>query len=437
MNISVFGLGYVGSVSAVCLAQMGHRVVGVDVNAVKVEAINAGETPITEAGMAEGVRTAVATGALRASVDAREAVLGTDVSFLCVGTPSQPTGDVDLSYLETVCGEIGDALAEKTEHHLIAVRSTILPGTTGDVLTPLLECRSGKVCGRDFDVVFHPEFLREGTAIEDFYSPARTVIGEQRPGSGDSLVELYAGIDAPLVRTDLRTAEMVKYADNAFHAMKVAFANEIGSLAKRMGIDGRNAMEIFCTDTKLNISPAYLRPGYAFGGSCLPKDLRAILFRGRSAGLETPLLRAIQESNEDHKRLGYDLVRRAGKRRVGILGLSFKAGTDDLRESPIVDLVETLVGKGYEVSVYDPNVVVERLIGANRTYIERVLPHVARLLRDSAEDVIREAEVVVVTHQDCVGPELMELGEDHVLVDLVGMPKEKVPPRPTYAGVAW
>jgi GDP-mannose 6-dehydrogenase len=396
MNISVFGLGYVGVVAAGCLAADGHHVIGVDPNAAKVDLINRGVPPIVEGDIAALIESAVESGRLRATADVREAVHASDLSLICVGTPSQINGALDLRYVRKVCEEIGTALRDKAGFHVVVARSTMLPGTMREVVIPTLEEASGKRAGSDFGVCNNPEFLREGTAVHDYRHPPKTVVGETDARSGDLLVSLYAGIDAPLVRVAIETAEMVKYVDNAWHALKVAFANEIGNICKGLAIDSHEVMEIFCKDTKLNLSPYYLKPGFAFGGSCLPKDLRALGYKARSLDLELPLLNSILPSNQRQIDRGYSMITAKGKRKIGVLGFSFKAGTDDLRESPIVEVIERLIGKGYDLRLYDKAVNMASLTGANRDYVLNHIPHISRIMQASIDAVLAHAEVVVV-----------------------------------------
>jgi len=396
MKISMFGLGYVGAVSAGCLSADGHAVVGVDPNRTKVDLINQGVTPIIEKDIGEMIAESVRAGRLRATTDVREAVLASELSLICVGTPSQLNGNLDLSHVRKVCEEIGLALKEKADFHVVVARSTMLPGSMRSVVIPTLEAFSGKKAGVDFGVCNNPEFLREGTAVYDYRNPPKTVIGESDTRAGDVLVQLYAGLDAPLVRTDIETAEMVKYTDNTWHALKVVFANEIGNICKAAGIDGHKVMEIFCKDTKLNLSPYYMKPGFAFGGSCLPKDVRALTYKARMLDLDLPVLNAILPSNERQVAKGIAMVTAHGKRKVGILGFAFKAGTDDLRESPLVDLIETLIGRGYELRLYDRNVNLATLTGANRDYILNHIPHISKLMVETMDEVLDFAEVVVI-----------------------------------------
>jgi GDP-mannose 6-dehydrogenase len=438
MRISVFGLGYVGSVSAACLAQQGHSVIGVDVSPDKVEIINSGRSPVIEKDIDEIVFQVVADGCLRATTDATEGVLSSDLSLICVGTPSNENGSLDLTFVERVCQDIGRALAQKDGSHVVVMRSTVLPGTTETCVIPALEQASGRVSGQDFGVCFNPEFLREGTSVYDFYHPPFTVIGQSDPRAAKAAASLYEHLDAPLLIVPIKVAEMVKYANNAFHALKVTFANEIGNICKRQGVDSHQLMDIFCMDDKLNLSPYYLKPGYAFGGSCLPKDLRALLYHARSLDLKLPVLEAILPSNARQVRIGFEIVRRTGKRKVGLLGFSFKAGTDDLRESPLVELIETLVGKGYHVLVYDNNVSLARLHGANRAYIEQEIPHIASLMCDSMAEVLAESDVIVIGNN---APEFRQVFQqvrpDQVVVDLVRALKDIDHLDAQYEGICW
>ena len=396
MKISVFGLGYVGTVSAACLAADGHQVIGVDSSTTKVELINAGTPPIVEKDIPPLLSDAVASGCLRATADVREAVMHSELSFVCVGTPSQRNGNLDLSHVEKVCEEIGACLVAIERFHVIVIRSTMLPGSIRSVVIPALEQSSGRRAGVDFGVCINPEFLREGSAVWDYRNPPKTVIGAIDDFSAGLLERLYSKLAAPLVKTNIETAEMVKYTDNAWHALKVAFANEIGAICKAVNVDSHEVMDIFCRDTKLNLSPYYLKPGYAFGGSCLPKDLRALNYKAKALDVDVPVLSAILSSNAMHTERGIRMVMDADKRRVGILGFSFKAGTDDLRESPLVNLIETLIGKGLELKLYDRNVNLAALVGANRDFILHRIPHISRLMVDSMEEVVSFADVIVI-----------------------------------------
>ena len=396
MRVSIFGLGYVGTVCAGCLAKEGHEIVGVDPVRTKAELINAGKSPIIEAHIEEIIAAAVKTGRLRATEDTVQAIQDTELSLVCVGTPSQINGNLDLTHVRNVCEQVGHALKDKSPRHTVVMRSTILPGTMHRVVIPVLEESSGKKAGTDFGVCNNPEFLREGSAVTDFIFPAKTVIGELDRASGDALAVLYAKLDAPLIRTNIETAEMVKYIDNSWHALKIGFANEIGNLCKSFSIDAHGAMEIFCQDKKLNISPAYLTPGFAFGGSCLPKDLRALAYSAKLHDLELPILNSILPSNELQVVRGLQLIMEKGRKRIGILGFSFKAGTDDLRESPMIEIIERLTGKGYDVRIFDKNVHVAKLVGANRDFILNRIPHISRLMVDNVDAVLQHAETIVI-----------------------------------------
>lgn len=396
MNISIFGLGYVGAVSAGCLASEGHRVIGVDPNATKVDLINRGISPIVEKDIGDMIAQAVAQGRLSATSSVAEAVSRSEMSLICVGTPSQLNGNLDLSYVRRVCEQIGEALRAKTGFHVVVARSTMLPGSMRQVVIPTLELASGKRAGVDFGVCNNPEFLREGTAVYDYHHPPKTVIGESDRAAGDLLVTLYAKLDATLVRTSIEVAEMVKYADNNWHALKVAFANEIGNICKALGIDGHQVMDIFCQDQKLNLSAYYMKPGFAFGGSCLPKDVRALTYKARSMDVAVPVLDAILPSNQLQVERAITMITASGKRKVGVLGFAFKAGTDDLRESPMVDVVEHLIGKGYELKLYDRNVSVAALTGANKDFILNHIPHISRLMVNTIDEVLDFAETLVI-----------------------------------------
>ncbi len=437
MKISILGLGYVGTVSAGCLAGDGHEVIGVDPIPKKVDLINRGRSPIIESNIDEIIGTAVKAGRLRATSEAGEAVQNTDLSFVCVGTPSQANGDLDLQYIRRICEQVGEAIGKKSQRHTVVMRSTVLPGTVRKVVIPILEARSGKKAGVDFGVCSNPEFLREGSAVRDFRSPPKTVIGELDRSSGEILAKIYEKLEAPLVRTDIETAEMIKYVDNSWHALKIGFANEIGNFCKLFGIDSHLVMDIFCLDRKLNISPAYLQPGFAFGGSCLPKDLRALSYQAKKGDLQLPILTSILPSNELQIARGLQMIMESGQTRVGVLGFSFKAGTDDLRESPVIEVIERLLGKGYDVRIYDRNVNVASLVGANRDFIFNHIPHIAKLMVDSMDAVLDHAQTVVIGNND---PEFKQvtkrLNEGQRLVDFVRI-EEGRSTDGKYDGICW
>ncbi len=437
LKISVFGLGYVGTVSAACLANQGHELIGVDPIRTKLDLINQGQSPIVEADIGEIISAVVSRGSLRATDDTAEAVLSTDLSVICVGTPSQSNGNLDLRYIRRACEEIGAALKIKKDWHLVAIRSTVLPGTVRNIVIPILEETSGKNAGKDFGVCHNPEFLREGSAVKDFMAPPKTVIGELDSRSGAMLAGLYSQLAAPLIRTELEISEMVKYIDNSWHALKIGFANEVGNLSKAFGVDSHAVMDIFCQDKALNISRAYLKPGFAFGGSCLPKDLRALSYQARVHDLETPILSSILPSNELQVRRGLELILDKGHKRVGVLGFSFKAGTDDLRESALVEVIERLIGKGYDLSIYDRNVRLASLTGANRDFILNRIPHISRLMVDSIEAVLNNADTIVIGNDD---PEFKEVPsrvrDGQIIVDFVRI-VDHASKNGKYDGICW
>ncbi|NMN96668.1 nucleotide sugar dehydrogenase [Antrihabitans stalactiti] len=438
-SLSVFGLGYVGCVSAACFASRGHQVVGVDVNAQKVEFLRQGKAPVVEERIGELTAEVVESGQLTVSDDAASAVLATDISIVCVGTPSAPGGGLSTVYLERASEEIGTALANKDGWHVVVYRSTMVPGTCESILIPALERTSGKRAGADFGVCVNPEFLREGTSVKDFWEPPKTVVGESDARSGEMVMSLYEGLSGPRFQVPISVAEMTKYVDNSYHALKVTFGNEVGALCAKLGLDSHAVMDIFLADTKLNVSAAYLRPGFAFGGSCLPKDVRALNHTARQNDLEIPVLANVLASNEAQIRRTVDMIISLGRRRVGMFGLSFKAGTDDLRESPMVELAERLIGKGYDVRIYDANVALSRLMGANRAYIEEHLPHIGELLSGDIEDVLAHGETFVVGSKDKLVIEAVDrIGEDRPIVDLVRLPgAEERRLHENYQGIGW
>jgi GDP-mannose 6-dehydrogenase len=437
VKISIFGMGYVGTVSAGCLAQNGHDVIGVDPVRTKIDLINAGQSPIIEAEIGKIIAEAVRSGRLRATDNQDEAINQTELSFVCVGTPSQANGNLDLTYIRRVCELIGRTLKNKTARHTVVIRSTVLPGTMRDIVIPTLEENSGKKAGTDFGVCNNPEFLREGSAVMDFNFPPKTVIGQFDRESGELLATLYAKLDAPFIRTDLETAEMVKYVDNSWHALKIGFANEIGNLCKSFGIDAHTVMKIFCQDKKLNISPAYLMPGFAFGGSCLPKDLRALAYRAKTNDLQLPILSAILPSNELQVSKGLRLITEKGRRRIGVLGFSFKSGTDDLRESPMIEVIEHLIGKGYDLRIFDRNVNLASLVGANRDFILNRIPHISRLMVNGIDAVLNHAETVVIGNKDPEFEGVVErLHDGQNLVDFVRITNRRSE-NGKYDGICW
>jgi GDP-mannose 6-dehydrogenase len=436
MKISVMGLGYVGAVSAGCLAKQGHEVIGVDPQQSKVDLINAGKTPIIEKDIGEIIAEQVEAGRLVATTDVASAVQATDLSLVCVGTPSLGNGHIDLKFIRRVCEQIGAGLRDH-RGHTVVIRSTLVPGTMREVVIPTLETASGLKAGRDFGLCINPEFLREGTAVHDYFHPPKTVIGEMDKASGEVVAKIYGDMPCPLIRTDVETAEMVKYADNTWHALKVAFANEIGNICKAVGVDSHRLMEIFCQDTKLNLSPYYLKPGFAFGGSCLPKDVRALAYKAKLLDVKVPIIDAILPSNDEQIERGIRAVIEKGTKKVGILGFSFKAGTDDLRESPMVELVERLIGKGYDLRIYDTNVRLASIHGANRDYILNHIPHISKLMVDSIVEVLGHADTVVIGNG---APEFRDvpkqLREGQQIVDLVRICDTKSV-EGVYEGICW
>jgi GDP-mannose 6-dehydrogenase len=429
MNISIFGLGYVGAVSLACLARDGHRVIGVDIDRTKLELIAAGKTPVVEEGMVELMQKVAASGRLTVTTDAVQAVLDSEISLVCVGTPSAANGSQDQGAILRLAEQMGDALARKSTPHVVVMRSTLVPGTVEDVLRPIIEQRSGKKDGVDFFLCFQPEFLREGSSIKDYDHPPFTIVGANAPAAHERLRALFGHLPCRYLETSVRAAEMMKYCCNNFHALKITFANETARLCEALGVDAFEVMDLVCQDTQLNISRAYLRPGFAFGGSCLPKDLRATTYLAKQRDVSLPMLGAILASNDAHLDLAFDkvmaAVQAAGSRKVGFVGLSFKTGTDDLRESPLVTLAERLLGKGVELAVYDPEVHLARLLGANKSFIERHLPHIGQMLRGELAEVVAASDVVVLgSGSRAVHEALVALRRpQQPLVDLVGLPK--------------
>lgn len=437
MRISIFGLGYVGCVSAACLARDGHSVIGVDVNPLKVDMINSGQSPIIEPEMDISISRSVKKGNLIATRSTDEAILQSDISLVCVGTPSPEGGIPNLEFIRNVSRDIGNALSKKEGYHIVVIRSTVPPGTIEEEVIPLLEISSGRRAGFDFGVCSNPEFLREGSAINDFYYPPFTLIGELDCRSGDQLANIYSDVNAQLIRTDIRTAEMVKYVSNAFHALKITFANEIGILCKALHIDSHQVMDIFSMDDKLNISKAYLSPGYAFGGSCLPKDMRTLQYIARHQDIDLPMLQSILLSNKSQAQRGVDMVLKTNKKKIGIIGISFKPGTDDLRESPMVYLIETLLGKGCQIRIFDENVSLARLLGANKAYIEHVIPHITSLLNNSIQEVIDNSEVLVIGHKTPAIAEFVSQRNGQIVIDLVRLVNDPGSFGRDYEGICW
>jgi GDP-mannose 6-dehydrogenase len=438
MNISIIGLGYVGAVSAACFAKIGNHVIGVDINNLKVDMINNGKCPIVEKDLDKIIQNMVNNGRLSATSELNEAISKTDLAMICVGTPDKNDGGIDLSAIVRISEDIGKALKKKQDYFVIVIRSTVLPGTINNQIIPILERESGKKLGVDFGICMNPEFLREGTSVYDFYNPPKIVIGEYDDKSGEPLIDLYKQIEAPLVRTGLKKAEMVKYADNAFHALKVTFANEIGNICKKLTIDSHAVMDIFCMDNKLNLSPYYLKPGFAFGGSCLPKDLRAITNLARDMGIKTHVMDSILESNEYQIKKVVDKLTEYKGRKLGFCGLSFKHGTDDLRESPLVKVIETMLGKGFKIKVYDNNVSIAKLMGANKDYIETEIPHIASLICSSNMELIKDSEIIIIgNNEDKFRKDLKYINENQVVIDLVRIVDTSADIKGEYYGICW
>ena len=437
MKVSVFGLGYVGTVCAACLAERGHEVIGCDVSEAKVDLINAGQSPIIEKDIGELVSSNVKSGRLKATVSTDEAVMGSDLSLLCVGTPSRANGSLDLSAVQAVSRQIGSSLAGKNSYHSVVIRSTVLPGTLSDIVVPSLQETSSKKLGEAFGVASNPEFMREGSAVSDFNNPAKTVIGTKDETTRERLLELYRGLPGRLIVTEPRLAELVKYTDNTWHALKVAFGNEIGNICKAAGVDSHELMQVFFADTKLNISNAYLLPGFAFGGSCLPKDVRAINAYAVQHDVEAPLLKSLMPSNKQQIERALQWILDHGKRNVGFLGFSFKAGTDDLRESPYLELIERLIGKGCDIRIFDQNVSLAKLVGANKAYLMNAIPHVTQLMVPSIEDAVEHSDVVVTTSRSPEYEAVVEkLRPDQILLDMARLPNtDRI--AGTYDGINW
>ncbi|MBK7228614.1 MAG: nucleotide sugar dehydrogenase [Ignavibacteriales bacterium] len=436
MKINIFGLGYVGCVSAACLAKNNHNVNGIDIDPVKVSIINSGKSPIVEEGLDELISETVKSGNLKAFNGGQ--IPEADLSIICVGTPSHANGSLSLNYFTKVAEQIGEYLKNTKSYHVVVNRSTVLPGTIENILIPTLEKFSDKKAGQDFGISMNPEFMREGTSILDYYNPPFTLIGELDSRSGDVVEKIYNNVEAQIFRSNIKVAEMVKYSCNTFHAVKVTFANEIGNICKQLGIDSHEVMDIFSQDTKLNISTYYLKPGFAFGGSCLPKDLRAITYKAKELDLSLPLLNALIPSNQNQIESAFKLISKSKKKKIGVLGLSFKAGTDDLRESPIVELIEKLIGKGYSVKIYDQEVAVAKIFGSNKKYIETAIPHISSLMSDGIEDVIQESEIIIIGKNEKSYKEpILKASESVHIIDLVKMFNKTEAPKDNYEGIGW
>jgi GDP-mannose 6-dehydrogenase len=438
MKISIFGLGYVGVVSLACLARDGHTLIGVDLDRHKLDLMRQGKSPIIEPGLPALVSEVVASGRVEVSDDANYAIANSEISFVCVGTPARPNGSQDLTSVTRLAGQLGDALKRKPEYHLIVIRSTVLPGTVEDVLKPIIEQHSSKQSDREFGLCFQPEFLREGSSIRDYDNPPYTLVGTESDRPTKLLESIFGHLPCEFIRTTIRTAEMLKYACNAFHALKITFANEMGRLSQALGVDSHTLMDLVCRDKRLNISPVYLKPGFAFGGSCLPKDLQALLQAAKVSDVAVPMLSGIPTSNQIHIEKALDVILATGKKSVGMIGLSFKTGTDDLRESPLVVLAERLIGKGARLQIYDPQVYFSNLFGANRQYIEKTIPHIASLMCEQYEEVVQESQVIIVgiNSEELIQKLYTLVNKDHFVLDLVNITdKERLPC--AYRGICW
>ena len=438
MKISVIGLGYVGAVTAACLARDGHHVVGVDLDPTKVRLLREGKAPIIEEGIGEVTAAAASSGRLKVTDDIKEGVAECELIFVCVGTPSAPNGSQDLTAVRRVSEQLGEVLAASDQFPVVVLRSTVYPGSTESVVLPAIEAASGGKAGEQFGLCFQPEFLREGTSVKDFYNPPFTVIGTDCTRSEAKVRELFGDFPGEFVVTGFKSAELLKMTCNVFHALKISFANEVGRLGQSLGVDSREVMRLVCMDKSLNISPAYMRPGFAYGGSCLPKDLRAMLYLARTGDIELPVMAGVQQTNALHIQHAFDLVAGAGSRNVGMLGLSFKPGTDDLRESPLVSLAELLIGKGYNMRIHDPAVNLARLIGANKRFIEETIPHIEKLMADDLEEVISHADVLVIGQKHPRLSELLVAAGDNApkIIDLTDVPVGELGTG-DYSGICW
>jgi GDP-mannose 6-dehydrogenase len=437
MRVSIFGLGYVGAVSAACFSKERHSVIGVDLNQTKVDIINSGKTPLIEKDLDRLIHDAVRHKLLRATTDGEYAVFNSDISFICVGTPSNKNGSLNLKYLERVSKEIGGYLKAKKDYHIVVIRSTMLPGSTEEILIPILERESGVKAGQGFGIVVNPEFMRESSAVYDFYNPPKTVIGGVKSSDINFVARLYEDISAPLIRASIKVAEMIKYVDNSFHALKITFGNEIGAMCKALNIDSHEIMNVFCQDDKLNLSSVYLKPGFAFGGSCLPKDLRALSYKAKMLDVDIPMLSTIMSSNELQVRSVLDRIISSGKKKIGVLGFAFKAGTDDLRESPIVELIESLLGKGFDIKIYDKGVSLAKLFGANKEYIEKRIPHISKLMVENMNEIVEQSEMIIIGNKNEEFLDIFPLlRKDQHVLDLVRIARS-IETNADYEGIYW
>jgi GDP-mannose 6-dehydrogenase len=437
LNISIFGLGYVGCVSLGCLSKNGHQVIGVDLNDTKVDFINKGKPTIVEKEIDNIIYEQHKLGNISATTNSIQAVIDTNVSFICVGTPSTSSGHLNLNAIHKVAEEIGGGIREKKSFHAVVIRSTVLPGTNEKV-SKIIEDVSGKKCNKDFAVISNPEFLREGSAVKDFYNPPFTLIGSNNKRSIKIMKKIYENINSPFIASDIKIAELIKYVNNAFHALKITFANEIGNICRKIGVNSHELMDVFCMDKKLNISSYYLKPGFSYGGSCLPKDLKALRTIAHDFYLESPVLENIEKSNELQKNIVYDQILNFSKEKVSFLGLSFKAGTDDLRNSPIIDIIERLLGKGFDVKIFDKNVHLSRLTGANKEYILNKIPYISKFLLDNPNEIIENSDVIIVVNKENEFSDILnKVHEDKIIYDLVNIDFENKKKMKNYIGIAW
>lgn len=435
MNISIFGLGYVGCVSLGCLAKNGHHVIGVDVNATKINLINSGKPTIIEKDIDQIINEQYERGFIEASNDYNYAIKNTDISIVAVGTPSTPKGHLKLDYIFNVAENFAESLQYKSSFHIIAIRSTILPGTCNK-FADIIESRSNKKRNIDFAIVDNPEFLREGTAVYDYYHPPLTLIGSDNREASEKVAELYKELPAEIIITNLEVAEIMKYVNNTYHALKISFANEIGNICKAININSHEVMDIFCKDHQLNISSYYLRPGFAYGGSCLPKDLKALQTLAHDHYISVPVIENIGNTNSIQVERSIEYLKQYKSKRIGFLGISFKAGTDDLRNSPAVSLIESLLGKGFIIQIYDRNIELSRLTGTNKEYIDVHIPHLSKLMSGDLNKVIDQSEVIVVTTKEKEFiPALLEVKEKPI-IDMVYLGKEFIA-KDNYYGINW
>lgn len=436
MKISIFGLGYVGCVSLGCLAKNGHTVIGVDVSLDKVNQINSGIATIVENEIDDIIAEQHQKGKISATHDVHYAVHNSEISIIAVGTPSTEKGHLNLEYIFAVAEAIAEALKTKNEFHVIALRSTIMPGTC-EKFARIIEEKSGKVYNQDFTVADNPEFLREGTAVKDYYNPPLTLIGSDSEIGSQKLRSLYEELPGEIIVTDVKVAEIMKYVNNTFHALKISFANEVGNICSSLGIDSHEVMDIFCKDKQLNISPYYFKPGFAYGGSCLPKDLKGLQTLAHDLYIQAPVIEGIDKTNDIQKQRAVSLLSKYFGKKIAVLGLSFKAGTDDLRNSPSVELVETLIGRGFDLSIYDRNIQLAKLTGKNKEYIDKRIPHLSSLLVENLELLIDKSDVIVISNKEKQFTEAIQSVKGKTIIDLVKVDSPALKEQNTYIGINW